>query len=561
MGAAFEKVTAALVKWGSERRGPNWNCPGPLHAQGDTHPSLTVGQGERGVVLNCKLGCDTRDIAEAIGLSMQELFDEALESISREVARYSYVNNDGEVLFAKIRYDPKSFSIVHPNGSGWEKGLGDARRVLYNLPDVKRAIILEETIYIVEGEKDADRLCREGVTATTNFDGANRGKTKWRPEYTDMLAGAKNVIVVADRDEAGYAHARAIKESLTGRVGSVKIVQSAADWPGADVSDHLDALFTIDQLLPVDNEVSRQYKCVDWQRSWNEVQDEANWLKEPFLERGTVNALFGQPGVGKSLLALEVAVEVVSEGGTVLYVDDENRIADTVERLRSFGCKPAELERLRMYSFAGLPPLDTGEGGRHLAALADAIEPDLCVLDTTTRMVQGKENDADTFLQLYRCSLVPLKGRGITVLRLDHPGKDDARGQRGSSAKSGAEDTVWALSRDTDVSFTLECQKSRSGHVQFGHIVFLNRIFSPLRHVWNMYPSIPADRTEALVRTMERLEIPVKYGRDRVREVLRDHHVTARNEDLSAAIAHRKELARRLAAEVVPEDETRDNLW
>jgi hypothetical protein len=69
----------------------------------------------------------------------------------------------------------------------------------------------------------------------------------------------------------------------------------------------------------------------------------------------------------------------------------------------------------------------------------------LVVLDTTTRMVQGRENDSDTFLQLYRCSLVPLKSRGITVLRLDHPGKDESRGQRGSSAKDGDCDTIWRL--------------------------------------------------------------------------------------------------------------------
>ena len=75
------------------------------------------------------------------------------------------------------------------------------------------------------------------------------------------------------------------------------------------------------------------------------------------------------------------------------------------------------------------------------------------MLDTSSRMVQGKENDSDTFIQLYRCSLVPLKRRGITVLRLDHPGKDESRGQRGSSAKDGDVDTIWRLAKATPMTF------------------------------------------------------------------------------------------------------------
>jgi KaiC/GvpD/RAD55 family RecA-like ATPase len=49
-------------------------------------------------------------------------------------------------------------------------------------------------------------------------------------------------------------------------------------------------------------------------------------------ERGTLNALFVRPATGKSLLALEITVALVRAGYTVLYLDEENRITDLVDR-------------------------------------------------------------------------------------------------------------------------------------------------------------------------------------------------------------------------------------
>jgi hypothetical protein len=155
--------------------------------------------------------------------------------------------------------------------------------------------------------------------------------------------------------------------------------------------------------------IASRYAAVNWHDAWKAQPAEIEWLIEPFLEAGTVNALFGPPGTGKSLLTLEIALRLVREGRTIVYVDDENRVNDLVERLQAFGATPGELDRLQAYSFAGLPPLDTTGGGLHLLAIAATANAHLVVLDTTSRMVQGKENDADTYLQLYRHTMIPLK--------------------------------------------------------------------------------------------------------------------------------------------------------
>ena len=305
------------------------------------------------------------------------------------------------------------------------------------------------------------------------------------------------------------------------------VLKAVADAPDTS-SDGID-----DTKLPA---FAAKYEPVNWHVAWKEQPEDIDWLIEPFLEVGTINALFGKPGAGKSLITLEVVLKLVRAGHVVVYLDDENRIADLVERLQAFGATPDELDRLRLFSFAGLPALDTMMGGVDLLALAVTAEASLVVLDTTSRMVQGKENDSDTFLQLYRCSLVPLKRRGIAVLRLDHPGKDESRGQRGSSAKEGDVDTIWRLVAEADqVTFRLEREKSRSGHGD--GTVSMRRRFGPLRHEWAVRGQDPV---QELCGQLETLGIPPEAGRDAVRKLLKDAGIKVSNAQLTAAIRFRK---------------------
>jgi hypothetical protein len=309
---------------------------------------------------------------------------------------------------------------------------------------------------------------------------------------------------------------------------------------------------------PHDDKIVGKYRKVNWHEAFKSQPEDIQWLKEDFLERGTLSSMFSKPGIGKSLIALEIAVEVIRAGHVVMYIDDENRISDTVDRLKAYRCAPDELDKLIMYSFAGLPPLDTGEGGVHLSALATENEPALVIMDTVSRMVSGEENQADTFMQLYRCSLVPLKAKGITILRLDHSGKDDSRGQRGSSAKESDVDFVWRLGRNTgDNLFSLECQKSRNGHVAFGQIINLERRYEPLRHIWDVQIEIPLTQYQGIITQMDRLGIPSSYGRDRTRTILKDSGVTGmRNDQLQAAIIERRNRVRK---GLVPSSGTNEN--
>src|SRR5205814_10357235 len=96
----------------------------------------------------------------------------------KPVAYYDYTDGGGRLLYQVVRYEPKTFRIRRPTGgtdgipSAWRWGLGQTACVLYRLPGIKQARHTESPVYLVEGEKDADRLAGLGLVATTSPMGA-----------------------------------------------------------------------------------------------------------------------------------------------------------------------------------------------------------------------------------------------------------------------------------------------------------------------------------------------------------------------------------------------------
>ncbi|MGI8333447.1 AAA family ATPase [Actinomadura scrupuli] len=291
------------------------------------------------------------------------------------------------------------------------------------------------------------------------------------------------------------------------------------------------------------------YQPLDWKEVFAANPEGADWLIEPFIERGRSVAIYSPPKAGKSLLTLEFAAAVATgqpvlgnpstDPASVLYVDIENSSADIGERLTSLGYGPADLDNLHYYSFPNLPALDSATGGQHLIALAKHHQPDLVVIDTVSRVIEGSENDADTFAQLYRHALAPLKGLGIAVIRLDHSGKNLEKGQRGSSAKNADVDAVWLLVKQTETAFYLRREMTRTNHGV--PLIELRRHADPLRHEMVAAGSGLPPKIAQLIEYMDELDVPTDAGRDVVRIELAEAGVRASNNDISHAIRIRKE--------------------
>ena len=121
----------------------------------------------------------------------------------RIVETYDYVDESGKLLFQVVRYEPKDFRQRRPdpdNAGQWLWNLDGVKRVPYRLPELQKASMQDWTI-IAEGEKDADRLCELGFTATT----CPMGAGKWSGDYNGYFKG-RLVAILPDNDEAGRKH-------------------------------------------------------------------------------------------------------------------------------------------------------------------------------------------------------------------------------------------------------------------------------------------------------------------------------------------------------------------
>lgn len=226
---------------------------------------------------------------------------------------------------------------------------------------------------------------------------------------------------------------------------------------------------------------------VDWATFFDRDRNAADWLFDDVLARGRAHAVYASNKTGKSLLMLWLAVKMARRGVAVVYLDFEMTDDDLYERLVDMGYgAETDLSHLHYAVLPSLPPLDTDLGALTLLSKVDAVRaahPDVevaVVIDTTARAVAGEENSADTFRDFYRFTGTGLKRRGITWARLDHAGKDSARGQRGSSAKGDDVDVVWRLAR-TDNGLELRREVSRMGWVP-AKVVF-RQTAEPLRFV------------------------------------------------------------------------------
>jgi hypothetical protein len=240
--------------------GDNWSALCPAHD--DTTPSLSVKVGrDDAVLLHCHSGCDVGAVLTALNLATRDLFPAAAKTPDvrahqtsgrspqrkREVAVYRYVDENGVLLFEQVRYEPKDFRLRRPDPKakdGYAWGLGDVRRVLFNLPDLAAAVQAGTPVFLVEGEKDVAAVQTAGGVATCNPMGANN----WDGGYAETLRGAR-VTIVVDRDPAGQTWAQQVYDSLLGVAASIRTVEAAA---GKDAHDHLAAGHSLENFRTAD---------------------------------------------------------------------------------------------------------------------------------------------------------------------------------------------------------------------------------------------------------------------------------------------------------------------
>ena len=153
------------------------------------------------------------------------------------------------------------------------------------------------------------------------------------------------------------------------------------------------------------------------------------WAWPGWMAEGHITVLAGETGAGKSWFALALAKAAAegarwpdgqagSEGeGAVFWLETEGRHASLIERAEQMDLDPGKLlfmpQPFRTYY------LDREEDFEQVMALVEATRPRLLVVDSWSKALAGKENDADV-----RFALNALQGMariaGIPVVLVHH---------------------------------------------------------------------------------------------------------------------------------------------
>jgi RecA-family ATPase len=395
---------------------------------------------------------------------------------------YDYADGDGVIAYRVERRGKgmtPPFLQRGPDGRGGyhaAKGcMHGVTRLPYRLPQLLSADPAA-IVFVCEGEKDADRLARDGLVATTNSGGAG----KFGPELVPYFAG-RRVVVLADNDKAGEDHALDVEAKLRGVAAAVAIVRLSGPEK-ADVSDWLAAGGSAHQLVHQFAEPALALATVLPETF--PIADLAAWATMPpepkaFVMAGMIPAdevtLFtGGGGTNKSTFGLQLCacsaaglpmLGVPVRPAPALYVTAEDEERENHWRVTKIAASLGVgldrlVGRLSIVSLRGrlnneLATFDA-EGRIRVAPaylmLRSTIEQTgakLVVLDNVGHLFVGNENERGNVTAFLNLLYQLCRELGVTVVLIAHPNKvGDA--YSGSTAWLNAVRSMIVLQRPED---------------------------------------------------------------------------------------------------------------
>ncbi|MBA8752918.1 AAA family ATPase [Wolbachia endosymbiont of Drosophila innubila] len=304
------------------------------------------------------------DIAKWIGYS------EKNNTLGQPTASWNYYDESDQVIVTVYRYNTDSGKRYLPFDVKRSSFTLPETRPLYNIP----GIVKSDKVILVEGEKCADALIEQGMTATTAMLGANAPieKTDWSP-----LKG-KHVIIWPDNDEPGKQYAEKVVKKLTFlSVLSLTLLEIPENKPkGWDSADGIEEKMNIPEFIENNSKkiiVKQLLNIQEWsvERFIGPVPEQ-KFLVEGLFPLGVTSILAAMGDTGKGMLLLDLALKVasrkdqpcgfgplVTEHGSVVIFsaeDDMSEIHRRLERLDS------QCERLKYKDRLFIVPLPNVSG-------------------------------------------------------------------------------------------------------------------------------------------------------------------------------------------------------
>ncbi|GKS79106.1 hypothetical protein wHma_11130 [Wolbachia pipientis] len=304
------------------------------------------------------------DIAKWIGYS------EKNNTLGQPTASWNYYDESDQVIVTVYRYNTDSGKRYLPFDVKRSSFTLPETRPLYNIPGIMKS----DKVILVEGEKCADALIEQGMTATTAMLGASAPieKTDWSP-----LKG-KHVIIWPDNDEPGKQYAEKVVKKLTFLgVLSLTLLEIPENKPkGWDSADGIEEKMNIPEFIENNSKkiiVKQLLNIQEWsvERFIGPVPEQ-KFLVEGLFPLGVTSILAAMGDTGKGMLLLDLALKVasrkdqpcgfgplVTEHGSVVIFsaeDDMSEIHRRLERLDS------QCERLKYKDRLFIVPLPNVSG-------------------------------------------------------------------------------------------------------------------------------------------------------------------------------------------------------
>jgi len=205
-------------------------------------------------------------------------------------------------------------------------------------------------------------------------------------------------------------------------------------------------------------------KVVDAATILNTEYPPLAWIIPDYLPPG-LTFLIGKPKVGKSWLALQLALSISTGGkvfdrdvqrGRVLYLaleDNERRLQDRMKK-QNWISSPQNVDFMLSDTFREqITALNTG-GGKRLLRYIDKQKYRLVIVDTFSRAIQGDQLDPGEMTEAVGHLQQYALAKNIALIIIDHMPKNtgeinDPIGHiYGSVAKAGVTDTAWGLYKE-----------------------------------------------------------------------------------------------------------------
>lgn len=219
------------------------------------------------------------------------------------------------------------------------------------------------------------------------------------------------------------------------------------------------------------------FRFIEANEFLNDLQP-PDFLVSGMLESDSLISLVGEPGSGKSFLALDWACSIAAgrswmdrrtKTGTVFYLAGEGRYG-LKRRLMVWADRHGRIPQGRLHFSNQAIALTEAA---YIETTYQAIEeihqrtkekPSLIIVDTLARHFGIADENSTQGMSQFVSMLDALRSQwGCTVLIVHHTGKDRSKGARGNSALLGALDASFMVEMDEEKRITLSNQKMKDG--------------------------------------------------------------------------------------------------